>query len=110
MSTTDHNQDAVLSAFFEAGEAPAMDLRFRLGVMERVARRRFLVSLTVRLAGVAVLAALAAPLVPVSGHLLGVVSPELAVLAVVACLTGLAAIAAQAWLDGRIHLPRLRLF
>ena len=35
------SNDQNLESYFEAGDAPAVDARFRLAVMERVARRRF---------------------------------------------------------------------
>jgi hypothetical protein len=41
-----------LKAFFDAGAAPRIDPVFRMGVMEKVARRRLLLELGVRALGI----------------------------------------------------------
>jgi hypothetical protein len=102
METTDP-----LADFFTAEAAPTSDRAFRVGVMEKIARRRLRIELVLRLcAGLLLVIGLAlmAPAVQGVAELLG--RDMATVLPVVAVGIGTAFLG-HAWLTRPIALPRL---
>ena len=95
-----------LNAFFEAGDAPATDSRFRTLVMERIARRRLQLGLArAALASLAVFVALLL-LRPVLVSLVVGLSATLGEAALVLAITGLASLAGYYLVTRTVQLPR----
>ena len=100
-----------LKAFFDAGEAPAVDPAFKARTMDRIAQRRLRVELALRFVagGLLVLGFMAlAPTIALIGQ--GVFTPELTPAFLAVGLSLAIAWTGHYLINHSIQLPRLRFF